>query len=281
MQGAGAGYDPEEETLLITEQDTAFAEDAVHATARIGIVDVKHGELAVPKRVLGHLLDGNVTVQLLRGGTETARCTAELVTNSEHTFGKLIGIAWPDDVTAGTRVTVMCAKGSAGHDVAVLLPPLEPTVTFLGPVPDEDDETPTSLADTDALVALLADQLAADPPVETVLPGPADYEVPTTLRRVERDEQLTETIDAVPAWPAGEVEKGDGFAAEQADVWDGIDAQAEVETTTIIPAAGTLPPLKVAWSAFRRRLTPGRAVLLTAVVAVVVTWAAAWAVMGR
>jgi len=54
----------------------------------------------------------------------------------------LTGIVWPDDVKPRTSLTVLCPRGGASHDIGVLLPEIEPTVTFLGPVPDEPAAEP-------------------------------------------------------------------------------------------------------------------------------------------
>lgn len=225
--------------------ENAF-EDAVEATAYIARVDVTHGELRLPPRVREHLADGDVVVHLRRGDKDEAVCTAQLTATS-----KLVGIDWPADVVAGTRVTVMCAKGSAGHDIGVLLPDLPPDKPAAEPVctctPEwcyvGDDVPDTALASecrrcawltpadgcparieadeaellaepeawsgasdeawkpaTDEQLAAITGALTAladaAPTVESTLPGPADYTVPTDLQVVERDEP-TETIPAV------------------------------------------------------------------------------------
>lgn len=223
-------------------------EDAVHATAYIARVDVRYGELTLPHRVREHLADGDVVVHLVRGDNDESVLTAQLTTGS-----KLVGINWPDDITAGTRVTVMCPRGSTSHDIGVLLPDLnvdwpdadlpdpepepevepaaEPVCTctpewcYVGvdvphgasecrlcarlceadgcPAREEADEaellaepepvTDEQLAAITGALTALAD---AAPTVESTLPGPADYTVPTDLQVVERDEP-TETIPAV------------------------------------------------------------------------------------
>lgn len=230
-------------------------DDAVTATAYIARVDVTHGELRLPPRVREHLADGDVVVHLVRGEDDETQCTATLTAAS-----KLIGIAWPADIVAGSRVVVMCPRGAAGHDVAVQLPDLpEPTVTFLGPVPDDE-------ADAEPLVDLaewnrLADRFATKPAVETALAGPADYEVPTVLRTVPRDEQPTEIIANAGdiGWPADE----DDYIAEQVAEWEELDDDEFGLYADDEPA--TQPP---AWRRFlgltRADLTATRAVYTVA-----------------
>jgi hypothetical protein len=204
----------------------AFA-DAVHATAYIATVHVRYGELMLPPRVREHVADGPVVVHLVRGEDDVAQLTAQLTSAS-----KLVGIEWPADIAAGTRVTVMCPRGAAGHDVAVQLPDLpQANVDWpdedlpAAPAPDpgregddeseqaelpDDDVKPEITTDVtqfeDTIVGALAALAEVEPPAETVLAGPAECEQPTeTIPAISAAEQTEIAISFGRIdWPADE-----------------------------------------------------------------------------
>ena len=208
---------------MIETHGTALAEtdpfeDAIHATAYIATVHVRYGELVIPPRVLSHLADGPVFVHLVRGEEDVAVMhQAEIVGGS-----KVTGIEWPEDVTPGTRVTVMCPRGSATHDIAVLLPLLAEPLHYAyveddrEAAPVAEDVDPIELVETseanepgDFAVALVEAEHADDC---TGCGGPD--QVPCAADRVigdfaYRDGQpiknlITGELLDEPTWPGNE-----------------------------------------------------------------------------
>lgn len=249
--------------MIDTKYPTDAFEDAIEATAYMATALLRRGELLLPPRIREHIADGVVVVHLLRGEEDVAVCEATLTSES-----KLSGIDWPADVLPRTSLTVLCPRGGASHDIGVVLPELEPTVTFLGPVPDEPTAEPEPVTDEQlaAITGALTALADAAPVIEVAQPGPAEYEVPTTLRPADRDWQddveedaavaiphdwreidarvirenaPTETIAAVPAdgWPAEKLDSG--YLVEHLAVFE----EEPAEQTAIVPAVGELEVL--------------------------------------
>ncbi|MGW4525127.1 hypothetical protein [Amycolatopsis sp. NPDC004378] len=205
--------------------DNAF-EDAIEATVFMATVHVREGELALPERIRGHLADGPVIVHLVRGENDVAVHEATLTSRST-----LTGIVWPEDVKPRTSLTVLAPRGAAGHDIGVLLPDLPDQV------PDVAEPEPVQEVVAGLLSALAE---AEQPAVETELPGPAEYDVPTAPLVV-----TGELPAAEPTWP------GDEDSEERTDLLPAVvvpDLVEDDDPRTVFSAAliavRTPPPPK-------------------------------------
>ncbi|MFF4600120.1 hypothetical protein [Amycolatopsis sp. NPDC001319] len=165
---------------MIETKDTDALEvtdSHVFDVARLAAVHVRYGEMRLPQRIADNLADTDkVRVTVLR---RAVRGYDELGSVAADRDGvTLFGIAWPEGVVGGTRVTVACARRS--HVVQVVLPAVEAESPFL-PADDAGESTvqaPTVEPD-DAPTEVLAavGQLDEDGPHTEPLP---------TVRRAPR-----------------------------------------------------------------------------------------------
>lgn len=246
--------------MIDQKYPTDAFEDAIEATAYMATALLNRGELLLPQRIREHIADGTVVVHLIRGEDDVARCEATLTSES-----RLSGIDWPADVKPRTSLLVLCPRGGASHDIGVVLPEIDrphdlPATqeTVVEPVSeivfDSDDVEEVS----EVSFARPEDWREIDVQIIRENGGPANYEVPTTLRLVSSTAP-TETIAAVPA---------DGWPADEPDAFE----EDPAEQTAIVPAVGVIewptydyrPRWRRALAWVRTNTTPTRAVYAAA-----------------
>jgi hypothetical protein len=254
---------------MIEGNGTALAEnafeDAIEATVFMATVHVREGELMLPQRIRQHLADGPVVVHLMRGEDDVAVHEATLTSRST-----LTGITWPDDVKPRTSLTVLCPRGGASHDVGVLLPQLNvdwpdedlPAAPQPEPdlepddEPDDDAAAPMTEREADAVAFILSELAAVEQPAaETMLPGPAEYDVPTEPLALPVMTGELEVPTEEPTWP------GDEDSEERTDLLPAVvvpdPTEGDIEPGTVFSAALVAvrqPPRQAGWLERRVRL---------------------------